>query len=50
LSAPEFEITDQDDIAQDECVCRRVRGFADCAAVDALITVPSHWPPVVTEA
>jgi molybdopterin/thiamine biosynthesis adenylyltransferase len=30
------------------CVCRRVRGWADQGAIDALITPPSHWPaPVI---
>lgn len=46
LVARYFDITDFDQTARPECVCRVVRGSADQGAADALITPPAHWPPV----
>ena len=37
------DATDVDDEPRHDCVCRRMRGWADQAAADALITPPSHW-------
>ena len=37
------DATDLDEEARPDCVCRRMRGWADQAALDALITPPSHW-------
>lgn len=44
LVAPQLEVLDVDDPALEDCVCRRVRGWADVARADALVTAPSHWP------
>jgi hypothetical protein len=43
LVAPQLEVLDVDDSAEEDCVCRRVRGWADVARADALVTAPSHW-------
>jgi hypothetical protein len=32
------------DVPRPECVCRKVRGQADQAIADCLITAPDHWP------
>jgi molybdopterin/thiamine biosynthesis adenylyltransferase len=37
------DATDVDEEPRHDCVCRRMRGWADQAASDALITPPSHW-------
>jgi len=47
LSAPGFEVNDDDDPPQPGCTCRRVRGWADQAAADAFVTPPTHWPPAI---
>jgi len=39
-----LDVTDSDEAPRTDCVCRRVRGWADQALADALITAPSHWP------
>ena len=44
LGAPLLDVTDVDETPRSECTCRRVRGMADQAAPDALITAPTHWP------
>lgn len=44
LVAPWFDVTDQDKPARAECVCRRIRGFADQASADAFVSAPWHWP------
>jgi molybdopterin/thiamine biosynthesis adenylyltransferase len=41
-----LDVTDVDDEPRPDCTCRRVRGWADQGAVDALVHPPSHWPPV----
>ena len=43
--APYFDVTDVDVKADAECICRRVRGWADQANADAFISAPTHWPP-----
>jgi hypothetical protein len=46
LVAQNLDVTDVDVQPSPTCPCRRVRGWADQAAVDAFISAPSHWPPV----
>jgi len=46
LMAPYLDVTDSAQSARPHCACRRVRGWADQANADALITAPTHWPPV----
>jgi len=46
LVAPLLDVTDVDVSAGRDCVCRRIRGWADQGVADALITPPSHWPAV----
>jgi hypothetical protein len=48
LVAPFLDVTNVDESARPFCACRRVRGWADQANVDALVTAPGHWPPVKT--
>jgi molybdopterin/thiamine biosynthesis adenylyltransferase len=38
-----LDVTDSEVGPRAQCVCRRVRGWADQASADALITPPSHW-------
>jgi len=38
-----LDVTDSPDARRSECVCGRVRGWADQAIADALITAPPHW-------
>jgi hypothetical protein len=45
LVAPDLDVTDVDVKPLSSCPCRRMRGGADQAAVDALINAPTHWPP-----
>lgn len=40
-----FDVTDSQNERRSECICSRVRGWADQAVADALITAPSHWRP-----
>lgn len=48
LSSPYLDVTDDDRSARPTCPCRRVRGWADQGAADAMITAPRHWPiPIV---
>jgi len=44
LAAPFFDVTDVDEKPRPDCPCRRVRGMADQAIAEALITAPTHWP------
>ena len=44
LAGKFLDVTDSDDIPRRDCICRRVRGWADQATADALITPPPHWP------
>lgn len=44
MAARFLDVTDSKDVPREDCVCRRVRGWADQAIGDALITPPSHWP------
>ena len=46
LVAPYLDVTDDEQTPRPQCACRRIRGWADQAAADALITAPDHWPPV----
>lgn len=48
LTGKFLDVTDTEEKAREDCTCRRVRGWADRAAADALITPPSHWPAVRT--
>jgi ThiF family len=40
------DATNSEEVPRADCVCRRVRGWADQASGDAMITSPSHWPAV----
>jgi hypothetical protein len=44
--APFLDVTDLKQRQRPECSCAKFRGWADQAAADALISAPSHWPPV----
>jgi molybdopterin/thiamine biosynthesis adenylyltransferase len=46
LASKFLDVTDSDKSPLVDCVCRRMRGWADQAAADALITAPDHWPAV----
>jgi hypothetical protein len=46
LMAKYLDVTDLPQRQRSECVCGKVRGWADQAVADALISAPSHWPPV----
>ena len=46
LTGKLLDVVEPEETARQECSCRRVRGWADQAAADALITAPSHWSPV----
>jgi proteasome lid subunit RPN8/RPN11 len=46
LVAPFFDVQDIEQQSRDFCTCRRVRGWADQARADALISAPKHWTPV----
>ena len=46
IVAPLFDVTDDAVDARSFCACRRVRGWANQGAADALISAPAHWPPV----
>lgn len=46
LVAPFLDVTDVDDEPRVDCTCRSARGWADQGLADALVTAPSHWPPV----
>jgi len=39
-----LDVTDSEEAPQSDCVRGRLRGWADQAAADALITAPAHWP------
>lgn len=45
LGQPLLDVTDSSEMRRPQCVCGHVRGWADQANVDALITPPAHWPP-----
>ena len=47
ISAPFFDWTDSLPSAKSNCSCRRVKGWADQAEADALVTAAQHWPPPV---
>jgi molybdopterin/thiamine biosynthesis adenylyltransferase len=34
-----------EDSPRSDCICRRIRGWADQAIADSLITPPDHWQP-----
>ena len=40
----EFEVIAWEDVASDECACRRVRGWADQGYAEAWVSAPEHWP------
>jgi hypothetical protein len=44
LLAPYLDVTDQDQSPRADCVCRRIRGWADQARAEAFISPASHWP------
>lgn len=43
-SAKFLDVTDVADLADPECSCRHVKGWADQAAADAYVSPPRHWP------
>ena len=45
--APFLDVTDLPQEQRSECACARFRGWADQASADALVSTPSHWPPVL---
>ena len=47
LVAPFLDVTDSPQQPRKECMCVRFRGWADQANTDALLSAPSHWPPVL---
>jgi hypothetical protein len=46
LTAPCLEALDLDSQPRKDCVCRRVRGWADQARNEAFVAAPVHWPTV----
>ncbi len=47
LTAPEFEVIAWEEVANDGCACRRVRGWGDQGSAEAWVTPPDHWPAAV---
>ena len=45
--APFLDVTDDPQKQRPECACVKFRGWADQANAEALVSVPSHWPPVL---
>ena len=45
--APFLDVTDLPQEQRSECACARFRGWADQASAEALVSAPSHWPPVL---
>ena len=45
--APFLDVTDLPQKQRSECVCAKFRGWADQASAEALVSTPSHWPPVL---
>ena len=45
LAGKFLDVTDFEVIPRADCICRRVRGWADQASADALISPPLHWAP-----
>lgn len=45
--APFLDVTDLRQEQRSECACARFRGWADQANAEALVSSPSHWPPVL---
>jgi molybdopterin/thiamine biosynthesis adenylyltransferase len=46
MVAEYFDVQEVTQAARDFCVCRQRRGWADQGQSDALISAPTHWPPV----
>ena len=46
--APFLDVTDLLQKQRSECSCAKFRGWADQASADALVSEPSHWPPVLS--
>ncbi|MBI3568923.1 MAG: ThiF family adenylyltransferase [Gemmatimonadetes bacterium] len=46
VTAPGLETIDCDTNPRDDCVCRRMRGWAEQASSEAFVVAPAHWPPV----
>jgi hypothetical protein len=44
LVAPYLDVTDQEQPPRPECICHRIRGWADQGIADALVSAPAHWP------
>ena len=44
--APFLDVTDLPQKQRSECACAKFRGWADQASAEALVSTPSHWPPV----
>ena len=44
--APFLDVTDLPQKQRPECACAKFRGWADQASAEALVSTPSHWPPV----
>ena len=47
--APFLDVTDLPQKQRPECSCAKFRGWADQATVEALVSAPPHWLPVVTK-
>ena len=45
--SPFLDVTDLPQKQRTECACTKFRGWADQASAEALISTPSHWPPVL---
>ena len=48
LVAPFLDVTDLPQDQRPNCACSKFRGWADQASTEALVSAPSHWPPVVS--
>lgn len=44
LAGKFLDVADAEEAPRADCVCRRVRGWADQASADTMITAPAHWP------
>ena len=45
--APFLDVTDDPQKQRSGCACAKFRGWADQANAEALVSEPSHWPPVL---
>lgn len=48
LVAQYLDVTNDEQSPRPDCICQRIRGWADQGGTDALMSVPCHWPTVTT--